>query len=165
MADPNEPRWLDDEEQRTWRAYIQATRLLREQLDRELEHESGMPLSYYEILAMLSEAPDRSLRMNELAELLRYSRSRLSHAVTRLEEKGWVVRRPCETDRRGYFAELTDEGFTVLDRAAPGHVEGVRTHIFDQLSDDQIVQLRAISEDLRDHLAALETDGGEPVGG
>jgi DNA-binding MarR family transcriptional regulator len=145
-------RWLDAEEQRTWRAFLGATKLLFDQLDRELQRDAGMPHAYYEILVVLSEAPRRTLRMSELAALTRSSRSRLSHAVAKLEDKGWVHRRDCPTDRRGQLAELTTAGFAALVAAAPGHVEGVRTHLFDQLSPEQVAQLRQISEAVVHHL-------------
>src|SRR5262245_58383087 len=97
-------RWLSADEQRVWRAYLTATQLLSAQLDRELQHDSGIPHTYYEILVRLSEAPGRVLRMSELAQASESSRSRLSHAVARLEEAGWVRRQTCPTDRRGSFA-------------------------------------------------------------
>ncbi|SCL22827.1 transcriptional regulator, MarR family [Micromonospora rhizosphaerae] len=145
-------RWLDPDEQRTWRAYLTASRALMETLDRELQRDAGMPHAYYEILVRLSEAPDRRLRMSELAEATGSSRSRLSHAATRLEASGWIRREECPTDRRGQLAVLTDAGFAALAAAAPGHVEGVRRHLFDALSPAQIDQLRRISETLVDHL-------------
>src|SRR5215210_5294661 len=123
-------RWLDAEEQRTWRAFLGATQLLFEQLDRELQRDAGMPHAYYEILVRLSEAPGRVLRMSELADRSGSSRSRLSHAVSRLEDLGWVRREECPTDRRGLLAVLTDEGAAVLAAAAPGHVEAVRRQLF-----------------------------------
>src|ERR1700754_5300336 len=103
-------RWLDDEEQATWRAFLSATRALMDTLDRELQHDAGMPHAYYEILVHLSEAPERNLRMSELADACGSSRSRLSHAVARLEEAGWVRREDCPTDRRGPAAGPTDHG-------------------------------------------------------
>ncbi|MEU5944706.1 MarR family transcriptional regulator [Micromonospora sp. NPDC047465] len=145
-------RWLDPDEQRTWRAFLTASRALMETLDRELQHDAGMPHAYYEILVRLSEAPERRLRMSELAEASGSSRSRLSHAVARLEAAGWVRREECPSDRRGQIAVLTDEGFATLATAAPGHVEGVRRHLFDALSPAQVDQLRRISEALVDHL-------------
>ncbi|MFG1913296.1 MarR family winged helix-turn-helix transcriptional regulator [Micromonospora sp. NPDC048935] len=145
-------RWLDPDEQRTWRAYLAASRMLMDTLDRELQREAGMPHAYYEILVRLSEAPGRQLRMSELAQAAGSSRSRLSHAVARLEAAGWVRREECPTDRRGQIALLTDEGFATLAAAAPGHVEGVRRHLFDALSPAQVDQLRRISETLADHL-------------
>ncbi|MBW3556658.1 MAG: MarR family transcriptional regulator [Actinobacteria bacterium] len=139
-------RWLDGQEQRAWRAFLGATQLLFDQLDRELQRDAGIPHAYYEILVSLSESPGRAMRMSELAELTRSSRSRLSHAVARLEQLGWVSRVACASDGRGQIARLTDEGFTALQRAAPGHVEGVRTHLFDRLTPEQVCQLQAISE-------------------
>jgi DNA-binding MarR family transcriptional regulator len=138
-------RWLDEEEQQTWRAFLGATRLVFEQLDRELQRDSGIPHGYYEILVRLSEAPDRVLRMSALADRSQSSRSRLSHAVARLEENGWVRRTTCADDKRGQLAHLTDEGFAALAAAAPGHVEGVRKHVFDPLTPEQVRQLREIS--------------------
>ncbi|MEV5691676.1 MarR family winged helix-turn-helix transcriptional regulator [Micromonospora globbae] len=145
-------RWLDPDEQRTWRAFLAATRGLMENLDRELQRDAGMPHAYYEILVRLSEAPERRLRMSELADVTGSSRSRLSHAVARLEDAGWVRREDCPTDRRGQIAHLTDAGFATLAAAAPGHVEGVRRHLFDALTPAQVTQLRRISETLVDHL-------------
>jgi len=139
-------RWLDAEEQRTWRSFLTATQLLHAQLDRELQRDSGMPHAYYEILVRLSEAPARTLRMSDLADASASSRSRLSHAVARLEEAGWVRRESCPTDRRGSFARLTDEGFAALDAAAPAHVESVRLHLVDRLTAEQMRQLREISD-------------------
>ncbi|MFG1888159.1 MarR family winged helix-turn-helix transcriptional regulator [Micromonospora sp. NPDC049051] len=145
-------RWLDPDEQRTWRAYLTASRALMEALDRELQRDAGMPHAYYEILVRLSESPRRQLRMSDLAEASGSSRSRLSHAVARLEAAGWVRRDECPTDRRGQIAVLTDEGFAALAAAAPGHVEGVRRHLFDALTPAQVDQLRRISETLAAHL-------------
>jgi DNA-binding MarR family transcriptional regulator len=147
-----ETRWLDADEQKTWRAFIEATQLLLDQLDRELQRDGGMPHAYYEILVRLSEQPDRAMRMSELAERSLSSRSRLSHAVARLEESGWVRRESCPTDKRGSIAVLTDDGFAALAAAAPGHVEGVRTHLLDRLTRTQVGQLRRISEAVRDPL-------------
>lgn len=145
-------RWLTEEEQRTWRAFLSAIRLLTDQLDRELQRDADMPHTYYEILVALSEAPGRRLRMNELADLCQSSRSRLSHAVSRLEEAGWVRREPCPTDKRGALALLTEEGFAAIRAAAPGHVEGVRRHVFDVLTPAQVAQLGEISAAIRDSL-------------
>ena len=148
-----EPRWLSAEEQETWRAFLAAVRLLTAELDRELQRDAGMPHAYYEILVALSEAPDRTVRMSELAALCQSSRSRLSHAVARLEEEGLVERRACPTDRRGALAVLTDKGFGALEAAAPGHVDAVRRHLFDQLTPEQVQQLGRISAAVRDALA------------
>jgi DNA-binding MarR family transcriptional regulator len=139
-------RWLTDYEQSTWRAFLTMQRLIRETLERQLQRDAAMPMTYYIILAMLSEAPDRTLRMSELADMAGTSQSQLSHAATRLEESGLVVRRRCETDKRGYLATLTDEGFDVLRKAAPSHVESVRSVLFDALTDEQVDQLREIAD-------------------
>jgi DNA-binding MarR family transcriptional regulator len=149
----DDTRWLDDEEQRTWRSFLTANRLLLDRIDRQLQQDSGLPHTYYEILVRLSEAPDRTLRMSELASSSLSSRSRLSHAVARLEEAGWVRRRACPTDRRGSFAELTDEGMAQLEAAAPGHVESVRRYLFDPLSREQQAALHGICDALVAHLA------------
>ena len=138
-------RWLDDSEQQVWRAFLGANRLVFEQLDRELQRDSAMPHAYYEILVRLSEAPERALRMSTLADASQSSRSRLSHAVARLEANGWVRREVCESDKRGQIARLTDAGFAALAAAAPGHVEGVRRHVFDPLTPEQVRQLGEIS--------------------
>jgi DNA-binding MarR family transcriptional regulator len=147
-------RWLDDDEQATWRAFLAATHLLMDRLDRELQAGVGMPHAYYEILVRLSEAPGRSMRMSDLAERCHSSRSRLSHAVSRLEEEGWVRREAVASDRRGAVAILTAAGFAALEAAAPIHVEGVRQHLFDQLDPGQLEALGEISRRLSDHLEA-----------
>ena len=139
-------RWLSEDEQRTWRAYLAANQLLADALDRQLMRDSGLPHGYYEILVRLSEAPGRALRMSELAVASQSSRSRLSHAVARLEERGWLRRQVAPEDRRGQVAVLTDAGFEALAEAAPGHVEAVRTYLFDPLTEEQVGQLREISE-------------------
>jgi DNA-binding MarR family transcriptional regulator len=150
----SETRWLSADEQRTWRAYLAATRLLAARLERELQRSAGFPHAYYEILVRLSEAPLRTMRMSDLANAADSSRSRLSHAVARLEETGWVVRDGCPSDRRGSFARLTDEGFAALAAAAPGHVESVRRHLFDPLTPEQADELgeicRIVVASLRD---------------
>ena len=149
-------RWLDSDEQQTWRAFLSASTLLFEQLDRELQRDSGMPHPYYEILVRLSEAEGRSLRMSDLARNSLSSRSRLSHAVARLEERGLVHRESCPTDRRGSIAVLTDRGFAALEAAAPKHVEGVRTHLFDQLTKTQQRELRAACLAVTEHFAGTD---------
>jgi DNA-binding MarR family transcriptional regulator len=151
-------RWLDSQEHHAWRSYMAATRLLSSQLDRELQRDSQIPSTYYEILVQLSEAPNRSLRMSDLADASESSRSRLSHAVARLEKNGWVRRETCRTDRRGAFAILTDEGFTALANAAPAHVAGVRKHLFDRLTREQVGQLAAICDSIAEGLREQETD-------
>jgi DNA-binding MarR family transcriptional regulator len=157
-----DPRWLDPHERRTWLAWVFAFRLLWDELERDLQRDADMPFGYYDILVMLSEAPDRSRRMSDLAAVTRSSRSRLSHAVSRLEQLGWVRRESCPTDRRGWLAVLTDEGLAALEAAAPGHVESVRAHLFDQLSPTQQEQLREICETLLAHLLPIADERGDP---
>jgi DNA-binding MarR family transcriptional regulator len=159
----NEPRWLDDDEQSVWRSFLAATQLLSDRLDQELQRDSGIPHTYYEVLVRLSEVPGRQLRMSELADRSLSSRSRLSHAVARLEEAGWVRREMCPTDRRGQLAVLTDEGFAALEAAAPGHVNGVRQHLFDQLTTDQVRQLGEICAAIAAPLSASQ-DGASQDG-
>src|SRR5918912_939942 len=145
-------RWLSPDEQVAWRAWLYSTLLLQDRLDRELTRETGIPHAYYEILVALSESPDRMMRMSELADRCLSSRSRLSHAVSRLEERGWVRRQVCAEDGRWLLAVLTDDGFAALEAAAPVHVEGVRRHLFDQLSPEQVAAMREIGETLLRHL-------------
>jgi DNA-binding MarR family transcriptional regulator len=138
-------RWLTEKEQQSWRALLEAVRALDEVLDAQLQRDAGIPHAYYEILVRLSEAPGRRLRMAELAEAAWSSRSRLSHAVARLEERGWLRREPCESDRRGQNAVLTDEGFAALAAAAPGHVAQVRRAVIDPLTPRQLDELASIA--------------------
>jgi DNA-binding MarR family transcriptional regulator len=157
----DEPRWLDAGERRTWLAWVFATRLLWEELERDLQAEAGMGFGYYDILVMLSESPGRTRRMSELADATQSSRSRLSHAVARLEQLGWIRRESCSSDRRGANAVLTDSGFSALEAAAPHHVESVRRHLFDQLTPEELGQLRAISERLLEHLLPIADGRGD----
>ncbi|WP_030175030.1 MarR family winged helix-turn-helix transcriptional regulator [Spirillospora albida] len=154
-----ETRWLDDDEQETWRAFLWTSRLLGEALDRQLQRDSGMPHAYYMILAMLSEAPDRRLTMTELAAIVHSSPSRLSHAVNRLEEAGWVRRARHETDRRTTIAELTDAGYAALAEAAPGHVAEVRRHLFDPIDRERMLAFR---DTLHSLLESLDPDRRAP---
>jgi DNA-binding MarR family transcriptional regulator len=156
-----QPRWLSTDEQAVWRSYIEATQLLADRLDQELQRDSGMPHTYYEVLVRLSEVPDRRLRMSALADRSLSSRSRLSHAVARLEQNGWVRRELCATDRRGQLAVLTDAGFAALEAAAPGHVAGVREHLLDPLTPDQVRQLGEICAAVAVGLRDADCDAAE----
>jgi DNA-binding MarR family transcriptional regulator len=141
-------RWLDEDEQRTWRSYLEATRLLWERLEAELQHDAGMPVSYYQVLVHLSEAPGQALRMRDLAEACGSSRSRLSHAMARLEAAGWAERRASPTDGRGEVAVLTAQGLSALEQAAPGHVTAVRQYLFDALTSGQVRELGRICQQI-----------------
>jgi DNA-binding MarR family transcriptional regulator len=142
-------------------AWVFATRLLWEELERDLQRDAAMPFGYYDILVMLSDAPGRRLRMSTLADSTQSSRSRLSHAVTRLEALGWVRRENCPDDRRGQNAVLTDAGFAALEAAAPFHVESVRRHLFDVLSSEQLAHLREINDALLEHLLPVVKARGD----
>jgi DNA-binding MarR family transcriptional regulator len=151
-------RWLTPEEQRAWRAYIAASQLLEDAIDRQLQQEAGMPHLYYSVLAVLSGAPDRRLRMTDLAEALKITRSRLTYAVTRLEKDGTVRREGCPSDKRGSTAVLTDAGMSLLERTAPGHVDRVRTAVFEHLAPEQVAQLEAICNGIA---RAIQGDEGD----
>jgi DNA-binding MarR family transcriptional regulator len=139
------PRWLSVEEQSAWRASLSAVQLLNAAVDSQLQRDSGLSHADYEILVRLSEQPEHGLRMSELAARTLFSRSRLSHAVGRLEKAGLVRREPYSGDRRGRCAVLTERGRAALVAAAPGHVETVRSVLFDALSPEQIEQLTGIA--------------------
>jgi DNA-binding MarR family transcriptional regulator len=139
---PNTPRpqWLDAQEQEVWREYLRGSRLLEAALDHDLQAH-GLQLSEYEILSMLSEQPDRRLRMSVIAELVVQSRSRLTHTAGRLENRGWVRREACAGDRRGVELVLTDSGFAEITRMAPTHVGSVRGNLLDHLSREDLLAL------------------------
>ena len=153
-------RWLDEDEQRVWRAFIAVNRKLFAALERQMQDESGLPQTYYIILAMLSEAPGRSLRMSELAELVSSSPSRLSHAVDRLAERGWVRREKDPHDRRGNRTVLTDDGWRVVVETAPGHVRTVRENMFDLVTPEQLAVLDEVFGAVLAKLDAAPGAGG-----
>ncbi|WP_432945140.1 MarR family winged helix-turn-helix transcriptional regulator [Kribbella sp. CA-253562] len=146
-----EPRWLNDKEQQAWRAFIAAQRVVNGRIEQQLQRDAGMPHTYFEILVRLSDATDGRLRMSELAVATLGSRSRLSHAVNRLEQVGWVRREGITSDRRGQVAILTEAGREKLKETAPGHVETVRAAVFDALTDEQVEQLHDICAALARH--------------
>ncbi|MBA3278481.1 MAG: MarR family transcriptional regulator [Geodermatophilaceae bacterium] len=141
-----QPHWLDEQEQLAWRSYLAASRAIEEAIQGQLQRDADIPHIYYEILVRLSEAPDRMLRMSDLAERSLSSRSRLSHAVSRLEERGWITRRASPDDGRGMLASLTEQGMAAVVKIAPGHVNAVREQIFDRLTPEQVKQLQEIGE-------------------
>jgi DNA-binding MarR family transcriptional regulator len=126
-----DPRWLSAPQQRDWRAYVEGSMRLNDVLDRDLKTKHGLTMAEYEILVRLSDAPDHRLRMAQLADEASQSRSRLSHTVSRLECKGLVSRGTCGADKRGVNAELTEEGFAFLSKAAVDHVAAVREFFVD----------------------------------
>ena len=168
MSTPSqaEVRWLSPEQQVHWRAYLMATARLQEALGRQLDRDSDLSLSEYEVLVRLSEAPSRTLRMSLLADELAHSRSRITHTVRRLEAAGLVERQACDSDGRGVNCPMTDAGFARLDAAAPGHVSSVRTHLVDVLTDDQLRALGDAMAAVRDALDPVGQPGdGRPAAG
>lgn len=137
-------RWLDDRQQQAWRQLAAVILKLPAELDRQLQRDSGLSHFEYWVLALLSEAPDRRLRLSHLAGQANASLSRLSHVVTRLERRGWVLREPAADDARATLARLTDAGFDVVVAAAPGHVHTVQDLVFDGLSDDDVADLARV---------------------
>jgi len=149
------PPWLDEQQQKTWRTWLAVSELLPRALDAQLQRDAGLTHAAYVVLAMLSEAPDRSRRMSELARVANQSQSRLSHTVARLEERGWVRRVKATEDRRGNVAVLTDAGWDVVARVAPGHVAAVREAVFAGLTAEQTA---AIADALSAVLDRLDPD-------
>ena len=153
--------WLDDEERAAWLRLVAVVELLPGVLDTQLRTESGLTHFEYFVLAMLSEAPERTLRMTWLAQRTNSTLSRLSHVVQRLEGRGLVERFPCPEDRRATNARLTGRGWETVVVAAPGHVTTVRRHVLDPLTREQVAQLRDIADamltqlDPEGHMAAL----------
>ncbi len=130
--------WLDEGQQRDWRAYLVGTTLLMDRLDRDLRESHRVALPEYEILVRLSEAPAHRLRMALLADSLSHSRSRVTHTVRRMEAAGLVNRESCESDGRGVEAVLTDRGHETLREAAPTHVAGVRRFLVDLVDPEDL---------------------------
>jgi DNA-binding MarR family transcriptional regulator len=159
MAEQNAttPRWLNPAEMKAWRQYIVASRRLLDALDEDLAaHDLSM--ADYEVLAQLSDAPDRAMRMSELAEVAMISRSRLSHRIKVMEQAGWVRREPCPVDKRGSFAVMTNKGWKAIVAAAPDHVESVRTRFLDALDKADQKALADIFERVTERVKDKELD-------
>lgn len=142
--------WLDDDEQEAWRAYLEATTRVTDRLNEDLKRTFGLTLEDYEVLVFLSEAPDRRMRMADLAGALLASRSRLTYRIDRLEAAGLVARRPCPSDGRAIWAELTDAGHQRLVEAAPLHVRGVRAALIDHFTRDEWLRFGSILRTVAD---------------
>ena len=147
-------RWLSDEQQQDWRAYIVGTTLLLDTLDRELRQAHGIALAEYEILVRLSEFADRRLRMAQIASSVQHSRSRVTHTVARMEKAGWIERREATGDGRGVDAVMTDAGWELLQAAAHTHVTGVREHFVDLASPEDFAALGRVMKSVADKLVA-----------
>lgn len=152
MVERVKARWLNQEQQRIWRTYLLGAARINDVLDGDLR-QFGIDLGEYEILVCLEEAPERRLRMSDLASRVHQSRSRLTHTVSRMEKQNLVERRSCGSDRRGVWAHLTDDGFELLRSAAPTHVESVRRIFVEAVDPDDF---RALG---RAFQAVLDVDG------
>ena len=144
-------KWLNPQEMKAWRSYIIASRRLLDALDLDL---AGHDLSMadYEVLALLSEAPDRRMRMTELADLAMVSKSRLSHRMKVMEKIGWVKRQTCDSDKRGSWAVMTDKGWKAIVKAAPDHVASVRNRLIDHLTVKDQEDVSKIFERIQSNL-------------
>ncbi|SHN29578.1 MarR family winged helix-turn-helix transcriptional regulator [Cryptosporangium aurantiacum] len=155
------PRWLDADEQRAWRRFLRMQAELTARLARQLQTESDLSLADFEVLVNLTDVPEGRMRVTELAKLLQWEKSRLSHHFSRMEKRGLVVRENCPSDARGAFVVLTPEGRSAIEAAAPGHVETVRRLMFDGLTSEQVAALTAIANVV---LTRIERDAtGEPA--
>lgn len=138
-------RWLSDREMHAWIGYRRMRVLLDLALQRDLANQSGLSEADYDVLSNLSEAPDRRMRLTDLARYMRWSTSRLSHQITRMQERGLVDREVCADDARGSMLVLTTAGLAATRKAAPGHVASVRQHFIDLLTPEEIDALGALT--------------------
>jgi DNA-binding MarR family transcriptional regulator len=151
---PSEPKWLDDDQQRAWRGLVLGMTLLMDRLDHDLQRMFGVSMAEYEILVRLSEREGRQMRMAQLADAMAHSRSRVTHTVGRLEKSGLVFRNKSPEDGRGVVCHLTDQGFELLERMAPHHVNGVRDNLVDLVKPDDFEALGRVMNAVADHLVA-----------
>jgi DNA-binding MarR family transcriptional regulator len=158
VADPDETRWLDERENKAWRTYLHAHDVLTARLGRQLQRGSDLSHADYGVLVFLSEAPDHRCRPYELAEMLQWEKSRLSHHLKRMEARGLVERAECPSDARGSFIAITDEGVRAITAAAPLHVADVRGLFLDALDDDQLDALTAINAAILAAVAAADAE-------
>ena len=151
------PRWLTAREQSAWRAYLDMTSKLNARLNREMQQQSGISIADYSVLVQLSEHVDARMRVLELARALGWEKSRLSHQLSRMQQRGLIERSNCSEDRRGAWIVLTDKGQEAIVAAAPRHVESVRRYLFDELDAEQVEALDRISRTVIDVLDAACT--------
>lgn len=147
-----EPPWLDAREQRAWRAFLDVRRELLAELTRQLTRDAGLSGADYELLVPLSETPEGRMRPRDLGRRVDWDRSRLSHQIRRMQERGLVVREECCTDGRGAFVLLTDRGWEAIKSAAPDHVRSVRRFFFDVLAPGEIETLVSIYDRVLDRV-------------
>jgi DNA-binding MarR family transcriptional regulator len=152
MPEARGPRWLDADQQASWRAFAVGVTLLLDRLDADLQREFDLSLTEYEILVRLSERPGRSMRMAQLADALAHSRSRVTHTVARMQNAGLVVRSASPEDGRGIVCTLTDHGYDILVEAAPVHVNGVRDYLVDLTSREDFAALGRVMNAVTDAL-------------
>ncbi|MGH3320276.1 MAG: MarR family winged helix-turn-helix transcriptional regulator [Streptosporangiaceae bacterium] len=156
-----DPRWLGEAEARAWRGYRRMCLLLDAQVARDLARDSGLSEPDYDVLSNLSESEEHRWRLSDLAARMLWSKSRLSHHITRMQQRGLVAREECVSDGRGAFVVLTDGGMRAIEAAAPDHVESVRRHLIDLLSEEQIDVLGDIAGTVVRHLANIADNGRE----
>ncbi len=162
-------RWLDPEQQQDWRALVLGTTLLFDRLDSDLNRRHGISLAEYEILVRLSETEGWRLRMAQLADSVRHSRSRVTHTVKRLETAGLVKRDRSPDDGRGIDCTMTEEGMRLLEAMAPTHVTGVREHLVDLATPEDLRAVGRVMNVVADHLIAghpemeIREPDGEPA--
>jgi DNA-binding MarR family transcriptional regulator len=150
------PRWLDGTEARVWLGYRRMRALLDLRIARELMRDSGLSEPDYDVLSNLTAAPEHRCRLNELAAVMVWSNSRLSHHLTRMQQRGLVAREECADDARGAMVVLTEAGRAAIEAAAPSHVASVRRNFFDLLSAEQLGRLEDFTDTLLRHLASTE---------
>lgn len=158
MEHSDEPRWLDQSQQVSWRALVVGMQLLMDRLDADLRRRFNISLTEYEILVRLSERPGHRIRMAQLADALAHSRSRVTHTIDRMEQAGYVVRDKSPEDGRGVVAALTETGMQLLVDAAPMHVEGVRECLVDVAAPDDFAALGRVMNAVTDHLIAAHPE-------
>ena len=146
-------RWLTEEEQRAWRGLLRMNRQLNARMNRQLLQEYGISLADYDVLVVLSEAPEGRLRVFEVTDALAWEQSRVSHQLARMQRRGLITREGCASDARGAFAVLTAAGRAAIERAAPAHVEQVRQLVFDGLGHNQLAALTEVTTCVLDRLA------------
>ena len=156
MSGMDDPRWLDDEQQRTWRSWLEVHAQLFVRMSRELQANSGLSLQDYDVLVALTDVPEGRVRMRDLGVKLQWEKSRLSKHLTRMTARGLVARRECHDDRRGAFVELTGEGLAAIRAAAPDHAAMVKDVFFDGLSREQVRELNAICATVLERLGTSE---------
>ena len=150
-------RWLDEREQSAWRSFLHMHAQLTAQLGRELQDSSSLSISDYSVLVQLSEQPEQRVRILELARGLQWEKSRLSHQLTRMQQRGLLDRSTCKEDRRGAFVVLTEAGRLALEAVAPGHVSSVRRYLFDDLTLEQLEVFTGVCDAVLERLPNCES--------